>query len=186
MKASIKWLKEFVDFQLSPVELSHMLTMTGLEVEEIEDIGDDTILEIGITPNRPDCLSIRGIAREISTNLGIPLKETHVTLDEEGDGPSIIIKDPSLCPRYVSRVIYGVNSGTSPEWIIKRLESHGVRPVNNIVDITNYVLIESGHPLHAFDFDKLSENRIEVKPAGPVTDFVSLDRKNVLSEVICF
>ena len=177
MKASIKWLKEFVDFQLSTVELSHMLTMTGLEVEEIEDIVDDTILEIAITPNRPDCLCIKGIAREISTNLGIPLKETHITLDEEGDGPSIKIKDPRLCPRYVSRVIYGVNYSTSPEWIIKRLESHGVRSTNNIVDITNYVLIESGHPLHAFDIDKLSEKRIEVKKAGPVTGFETLDDK---------
>jgi phenylalanyl-tRNA synthetase beta chain len=177
MKASIKWLKEFVDFQLSPVELSHMLTMTGLEVEEIEEIGDDTIIEIGITPNRPDCLSIKGIAREISTNLGIPLKETPVALIEEGDGPVIGVEAPSLCPRYVSRVIYGVKSGISPEWIIKRLESHGIRSTNNIVDITNYVLIESGHPLHAFDFDKLSEKRIVVKPAGEVTDFETLDNK---------
>ncbi len=177
MKASIKWLKEFVDFSLSSDELSHLLTMAGLEVEEIEDVGDDTILEIAVTPNRPDCFSIKGIAREISSSLGLPFKETPVTLDEEGDGPVIEIKDTGLCPRYASRIIYDIKPGTSPEWITKRLESHGIRATNNIVDITNYILIETGHPMHAFDLDKLSGKKIVVKHAGQVTDFETLDNK---------
>src|SRR4030065_1290702 len=115
MKASIKWLKEYVDFSLSTKELSHLLTMTGLEVEGAEEIGDDTILEVAVTPNRPDCLSIRGIAREISANLGIPLKKVPLSIRmEEGGGPEIAIEDQELCTRYASRIIYGVKPGPSP------------------------------------------------------------------------
>lgn len=178
MKASINWLREFVDFSLSPKELSELLTMAGLEVEGFEEFEDDVILDIGITPNRPDCLSIRGIAREIASILELPLKDinTRVT-EEEGEGPSIEIEDTDLCSRYASRVIYGVRTGPSPEWITKRLEAHGIRSTCNIVDITNYVLLEMGHPLHAFDLDKLAGKRIVVKPAGSVKSFRTLDKE---------
>jgi len=187
MKASIKWLKEFVDFSLSPAEIANALTMAGLEVENIVPNSrdeDDSILEINVTPNRPDCLSIIGIAREVSAILGFPLKvgidsdDFVFTQKEEGMGPAIEIKDPSLCPRYSSRIVYGVKVKPSPEWISKRLESHGVRPTNNIVDITNYVLLEMGHPLHAFDLDKLTGKRIVVEVAGSVDKFLTLDNEN--------
>ncbi|MEF9475637.1 MAG: phenylalanine--tRNA ligase subunit beta [Candidatus Mariimomonas ferrooxydans] len=179
MKASIKWLKEFVDFSLTPAELANALTMAGLEVEDIvpnNEDEDDSILEISITPNRPDCLSITGIAREISAILRSPLKAEPVPVKEEdGAGPKIEIKDTNLCSRYSSRIILGVEVKPSPGWISKRLESHGIRPVNNIVDITNYVLWEMGHPLHAFDLDKLDGNSIIVKTAGSVKKFITLD-----------
>ncbi len=176
MKASIKWLKEYVDFSLSAAELSHLLTMAGLEVEGTEEVGDDIILEIAVTPNRPDCLSIRGIAREISANLGLPLKKIPISIKTEGgDGPDIQIEDRELCTRYASRIIYGVKPGPSPEWITKRLEAHGFRSSLNIVDITNYVLLEMGHPLHAFDLDRLAGKKIAVKRAGSVKEFQTLD-----------
>lgn len=176
MKVSLNWLKEFIDFSLSPEELSHTLTMVGLEVEGLEDREDDTILEVSITPNRPDCLSILGIARELSADLQIPIRYPLIAVDEDDIAPPIIeIADTHLCHRYSSRIIYGVRVGQSPEWLIKRLESHGMRSVNNIVDITNYVLLEMGHPLHAFDLDKLDGKRIVVKRVGGGSRFKTLD-----------
>lgn len=178
MKASINWLKEFVAFSVSPSEIAHALTMAGLEVEGIEPFEGDYILEINVTPNRPDCLSIIGIAREISAILGLTLTQKAVPLLKgEGEGPCIEVKDTLLCQRYSSRVIKGVKVGQSPEWISKRLELHGFRSVNNIVDITNYVLLETGHPLHAFDFDKLAGNCIVVKTAGSIDRFLTIDNK---------
>ncbi len=176
MKASYNWLKDFVDFQLPPDELGHALTMAGFEVEAIEEVDNDTVFEIGVTPNRPDCLSIRGIAREISAILDIPFMETTANVsNEEGEGPSVMIECPELCPRYSSRVIHGVKTGPSPEWISKRLESCGIRPTSNIVDITNYILLEIGQPMHAFDLDKLAGKKIIVKQAGDTNKFRTLD-----------
>lgn len=178
MKASLKWLREFVDFGLTSEEIANALTMAGLEVENIEALEDDTVLEINVTPNRPDCLSIKGIAREISAVLGLPFKDNPVLIKkEEGAGPSIEVKNANLCPRYAARVIYGVQIKPSPEWITRRLESHGIRPANNVVDITNYVLLEMGHPLHVFDLDKLAEKRIVVKKAGSTDKLVTLDNE---------
>jgi phenylalanyl-tRNA synthetase beta chain len=178
MKASVKWLREFVSFSLTPADLAHSLTMAGLEVENIEETKDDAILEIAVTPNRPDCLSIIGIAREISVILDLEHKYTPVFIrQEKGKGPSIEIRDHHLCPRYASRIIYDVKVKPSPDWILERLESHGVRPVNNIVDITNYVLIEMGHPLHAFDLDALSGKCIVIKTADSQDVFLTLDNE---------
>ena len=187
MKASIKWLKEFVDFSLTPSETADALTMAGLEVENIVPNSrdeDDSILEVNVTPNRPDCLSIRGIARELSAILRLSFKDNVISIQKEEDaGPSIEIKDTNLCPRYASRIIYGVQIKPSPERISKRLESHSIRPANNIVDITNYVLLEMGHPLHAFDLNKLAEKRIVVKTAGSADKFITLDNeKRILSK----
>jgi phenylalanyl-tRNA synthetase beta chain len=176
MKVSIKWLKEFVDFSMAPEEMADVLTMAGNEVEEIERFEDDDVLDIGVTPNRPDCLSIRGIAREISVILKSPFMDKSALIhEEEGVRPLIDIKDPDLCARYSSRIIRGVEVKPSPEWISKRLEHHGLRPVNNIVDITNYVLLEMGHPLHAFDLNKLEGKRIVVDKAGSADTFQTLD-----------
>ncbi|MBI4653908.1 MAG: phenylalanine--tRNA ligase subunit beta [Nitrospirae bacterium] len=176
MRASINWLKEFVDFSLTHREIANTLTMAGLEVEGLEEIEGDTILEVSVTPNRADCLSIKGIAREISSILSLPLKDVAVTpLNEEGEPPSINIKTPQLCRRYASRIIRGVKVGSSPQWISKRLESHGMRLINNIVDITNYVLLETGQPLHAFDLNKLAGGCIIVNTAQSVNKLLTLD-----------
>ena len=176
MKASYNWLKEFVDFNLPPDELSHTLTMAGLEVEAIEEVEGDTIFDIGITPNRPDCLSIRGIAREISAVLEIPFKDISAKIEREGgDGPVVEIENPGLCPRYSSRIITGVKPGYSTDRLSKRLKSCGIRATSNIVDITNYVLLELGQPMHAFDLDKLAGKKIVVRQVGAVNKFRTLD-----------
>jgi len=176
MKASYNWLKEFVAFDLPQKELAHVLTMAGFEVEAIEQIDDDTLFDIGITPNRPDCLSIRGIARELSAILEIPFNDIHPEItDPRGTGPKVEIGNSDLCSRYSSRLVTGVQPGPSPDWLSKRLESHGIRSTSNIVDITNYVLLEVGQPLHAFDLDKLSGKKIMVKKAGSTNKFLTID-----------
>jgi phenylalanyl-tRNA synthetase beta chain len=176
MKASYNWLKEFVDFNLSPAELGHTLTMSGLEVEATEEMDGDTIFDIGVTPNRPDCLSIRGIAREISAVLARPLKNISAEIDlTQGEDPDVEIENADLCPRYSSRIIRGVKPGPSPEWLSKRLESCGIRATSNIVDVTNFILLEIGQPMHAFDLDTLSGKKIVVREAGDVNTFTTLD-----------
>jgi len=176
MKVSIRWLQEFVDFKLSPQELSHLLTMAGLEVEASETLDGDTILDISVTPNRADCLSVLGIAREVSANLGISIKQPAVSIEEdEATSPEIEIIDTEICHRYASRIIHGVRVGKSPDWLVKRLEAHGMRSINNVVDATNYVLLEMGHPLHAFDLNRLEGRKIVVKRAGDAKRFKTLD-----------
>lgn len=139
----------------------------------------DTVLELSITPNRPDCLSILGVAREIGAITGKPL--TKGTLDcLEADPPiaemtSVTIQAPELCPRYTARLILGVKVGPSPLWLQKKLRAIGLRPINNVVDVTNYVLFELGQPLHAFDFDFLEERRILVRRANLGESFMGLD-----------
>jgi len=179
LKASFNWLKEFVDFSLAPHDLAHAMTMAGFEVEGISKIDNDAIFDVNITPNRPDCLSIIGLSREISAILEIPLKRITVELQkQEGRGPDVEVQDNKLCRRYSSRTIRGVKSASSPDWLKKRLESHGIRTSCSIVDITNYVLMEMGQPLHAFDLDKLSGQKISVKTAGTEKYFRTLDGEN--------
>jgi len=130
---------------------------------------NDTVLEIDLTPNRPDCLSHFGVAREIAALTGSPLTPPTVKIVEEGPKiatrTSVQVHEPDLCPRYTCRVIENVSIGPSPLWMQERLRAVGLRPINNVVDVTNYVLMEQGHPLHAFDYDLLSGNRIEVRRA---------------------
>jgi phenylalanyl-tRNA synthetase beta chain len=139
----------------------------------------DTIFEIGLTPNRADCLSVIGIAREIAAKLGKKVKypghdvvEGDMSINEIA---SVVIDDPELCPRYAARYIADCTIGPSPGWLVKRLNAVGVRTINNVVDVTNYVLMEYGHPLHAFDFDLLSEGRIIVRRAADGEIFKTLD-----------
>lgn len=178
MKASINWLKEFVEFDLPPDELAHSLTMAGFEVEAIETLNDDVIFDIGVTPNRPDCLSIRGLAREISAILEVPFKDIPVKINDiKGPGPTVEIENKTLCSRYSSRIVSGVKTGPSPEWLKNRLESCGIRSTSNIVDITNLVLLETGQPMHAFDLDKLDGPKIVVKQAGDLGRITTLDNE---------
>ncbi|MYH82036.1 phenylalanine--tRNA ligase subunit beta [Candidatus Poribacteria bacterium] len=140
---------------------------------------DDIVFELEITPNRPDCLSLIGVAREIRAETGNALKLPPVDLKEDETDiqktTSVTIEAPDLCPRYAARVIRGVKVGQSPAWLQQRLESVGVGVINNIVDITNFVLMEYGQPLHAFDYHKLAENRIVVRRAVENENITTLD-----------
>ena len=140
---------------------------------------DDVVFELEVTPNRPDCLSMIGVAREIRAETGNALKLPQIDFNETEtdirEMTSVTIEAPDLCPRYAARVIQGVKVGTSPEWLQQRLESVGVGVINNIVDITNFVLMEYGQPLHAFDYRKLTENRIVVRRAVAGENITTLD-----------
>lgn len=292
MIVTYNWLKEFVDFDLNPEELSHRLTMAGLEVDGMEKVGEgldsvvvarlasvdphpeadrltlcqvetgsetlqvvcgaknhkagdlvalaqvgsvlpgnfkikrskirgreslgmlcsekelglaeeaegililppgspvgepvfdilklkDVRFELGLTPNRPDCLSVVGVAREVAAMVGRRLQLPHLPLTEEGPEiaaeTSVTVSEPDLCPRYAARLIRGVRIGPSPDWLVRKVEGVGLRSINNVVDVTNYVLMELGHPLHAFDFSRLRGGRIEVKKAAEGETFTTLD-----------
>jgi phenylalanyl-tRNA synthetase beta chain len=140
---------------------------------------DDTVMDISITPNRSDCLSVVGIAREVAAICGLGLHYPTVICDETGPRADslggVTIDDPMGCPRYAARILEGVRIGPSPEWLQTCLASAGVRSINNIVDVTNYVMMELGQPLHAFDFDRLAEHRIVVRRAQPGEHFTTLD-----------
>ena len=143
---------------------------------------DDVIFDIGITPNRADCLSVIGIAREVAALFGAKMSPPTISLRETGPQAetlsSITIEDPDLCPRYAARIVQNVTIKPSPLWLRQRLEAQGVRAINNIVDVTNYVMMELGQPLHAFDYHRLQENRIVVRRARPNETFVTLDGQN--------
>ncbi|MFQ5712548.1 MAG: phenylalanine--tRNA ligase subunit beta [Candidatus Scalinduaceae bacterium] len=169
MKVSYNWLKDYVKHNFSVRELSERLTNIGLVVNTTTPIDKDFVLDIEVTSNRPDCLGFIGIAREVAAvarnELIIPDVDYATISEDIKDITNITVKDKELCPRYTARIIKNVSIGPSPEWLQKRINTIGLRPVNNIVDITNYVLMESGQPLHAFDFDKLSGEKIVVRRA---------------------
>jgi phenylalanyl-tRNA synthetase beta chain len=161
MKASIKWLKEYVEVTGGAHDLAKVLTMAGVHVAAVHQLPDDWALEFEITSNRNDCLSIIGIAREIGAVTGkkveIP-RELQPGYSLKGTGATakaINIRENGLCPRYAGRMITDVKVRTSPKWLTEKLISIGSRPVNNIVDVTNFVLFECGQPMHAFDLDKI-------------------------------
>jgi phenylalanyl-tRNA synthetase beta chain len=139
----------------------------------------DTIFEIGLTPNRADCLSVIGIAREIAAKLGKRIKFPGQIVVETGapieNSASVQVDDFHLCPRYTARYISGCRIAPSPQWLVDRLKAVGLRPINNVVDVTNYVLMEYGHPLHAFDFNLLSDGKIIVRRANEGESFTTLD-----------
>lgn len=294
MLVSLKWLKDYVDIELTPEELAHRLTMSGLEVEEIKtihpqfsgvvvarilsvkphpsadrlslcsvsdgienypvvcgaknisagdivplakvgavipggytikssllrgeksdgmlcsekelEIGDDesgimqlpkdlqlglplekalniedTVLDLNVTPNRSDCLSMTGIAREVAAITGKKIKMPTIKIKESSEDinsiASVKIIDDDLCPRYTARMIKDVKIGPSPVWMKTRLEAAGLRAINNIVDVTNFVMLEMGQPLHAFDFSFLEKGKIVVRKSTENEEFISLDGK---------
>ncbi len=177
MRVSLEWIKDFVDLTASSEEAAQRLTMSGLEIEGMENVEGDTVMEVNVTPNRPDCLNILGIARETAAAFGLPLKKPLALIRgplEKGD-VRVEIDAPDLCCRYSGRLIKGVTVGESPDWMKKRLEKCGLRAINNVVDVTNYVLLELGHPLHAFDADRISEKTIRVAKAGKGRSIRTLD-----------
>jgi phenylalanyl-tRNA synthetase beta chain len=179
MKVSLNWLKEFVEVPVDPRQLKRDLTMLGLGVESFAPAGDDWVFEVEVTTNRPDCLSHYGVAREVATLYRKPLKRLEVAVKESGAGiaseVTIEIADPGLCARYCGRVVRNVQVKPSPEWLQKRLEAVGQRPINNVADVTNYVLLELGHPLHAFDLARIRQRKIVVRRARAGEKLRTLD-----------
>jgi phenylalanyl-tRNA synthetase beta chain len=179
MFISHEWLKELTDTRLTPAELRERLTMVGLAIDAVEEHNGDAVLDVEVPSNRPDCLSHVGIAREVSViengRLRLPAAETPKTDGRSADITSVEIKDSDLCPRYAARLVRGVKIGPSPDWLVKRLEAIGQRPINNVADITNYVLHELGQPLHAFDFENLGGRRIVVRRANAGEKLKTLD-----------
>jgi len=169
MKISLNWLKEFVDVTADPRELRRDLTTIGLNTESYVQVGNDWVFDVEVTTNRPDCLSHYGVAREVAALYRLPLERLVFPVKESvapAQGEiSIEIAAPDLCARYCGRVIANVQVKPSPEWLRKRLEAVGQRPINNVADATNYVLLELGHPLHAFDLARVRQRKIVVRRA---------------------
>jgi len=184
MVFSYNWLQSFFKKNLpKPERLAEILTLYFAEVEEIKKVGKDFILDIDIRPNRaPDCFSHLGIAREISAILNYKLQISDCKFIEEKKIKTknlidLEVKNVQDCPRYTARVIFDVKIGPSPRWLAERLEVCGLRPINNVVDITNYVMLETGQPLHAFDLDKISKRKIIVRRAKNGEKISTLDEK---------
>jgi phenylalanyl-tRNA synthetase beta chain len=179
MKISLDWLNEYVKVDLPLPELLERLTMIGLVAEKAQEVGGDHVLEVETYANRPDTLGHIGIAREVAAMTGAPLiprKWPVVELEEKtADLTDVQILDEALCPRYCGLLIRGVAVGPSPDWLRTRIEAMGLRTVNNVVDVTNYVLFATGQPIHAFDFRKLAGGRIVVRRAMKGEKFRSLD-----------
>lgn len=162
MKISRKWLQKFFDTELPDTDtLVQSLTFHAFEVDGVENFDGDEIIDVKVTPNRGhDCLSHRGIAKEVGAILNIkigsdPLSETPL-LEPVSDKVSVLVEDKKMCPRYIASYMEGIKVGPSPKWLKEKLEAVGQRSINNIVDITNFVMLNIGQPLHAFDADKLS------------------------------
>ena len=179
MNISYNWLRELTGVTLEPRELAERLTMLGLAVEVVHEADDDLVLEIDLTSNRPDCLSHLGVAREVAAAMGgevtLPVGASVRTEGLASSYTAVEIRDVDLCPRYAGRIVRGVRIEPSPPWLVKRLEAIGQRPINNVADITNYVLHEQGQPLHAFDLAKLSGDRIVVRRAHAGEKLKTLD-----------
>ncbi len=179
MFISYEWLKEFTETTLRPDELRERLTMVGLAIDAVEEHNGDAVLDVEVPSNRPDCLSHVGVAREVAViekgEMHLPAPADVKTQGRSKEFTSVEIKDTDLCPRYAARLVRGVKIGPSPDWLAKRLETIGQRPINNVADITNYVLHELGQPLHAFDVEKLGGRRIVVRRATPGEKLKTLD-----------
>jgi phenylalanyl-tRNA synthetase beta chain len=179
MKISLEWLGDHLPGTVSPEQAGEALTHGGFPVENIDAFGDDHVLDVEVTSNRGDLLSHVGVARELSALLNREHRQV-VPKAAESSTPassvtSVAIEAPELCPHYTARVIRNVKVGPSPTWLARRLEAVGVRPISNVVDVTNYVMFEMGQPLHAFDFDRLGGRRIVVRRARAGEKLVTID-----------
>ncbi len=177
MNISYNWLKNLIDIEMSVDEVAAALTRVGLAVEGVHPHGDDFVLDIDLTSNRPDCLSHLGVAREfqVIADRGLRIADFKAQKPKTEDQTLVSIQDPDLCHRFTGRVIRNVKIAASPKWLIDRLEAIGERAINNVADITNYVMHELGQPMHSFDLDKLAENRIVVRRAKNGETIMTLD-----------
>ena len=182
MRIPFNWLKEFVDIKIPAAEIAEKVTMSGLEAFVVEHSKDgEPILEVDILPNRGDCNSVLGTAREVAAVLNLKVKAKKPKVKKLSKKSNSVIgvevRDKKLCPRYMARVIEGVTVKDSPDWLKKRLIDSGLRPINNIVDVTNYYLLELGQPMHAFDYDLIEGKKIIVRHAAPKEKIKTLDNE---------
>jgi len=179
MKVSLNWLNDYIEIGDSVDEIAEILSNLGLPCEGIEHLDGDTVIDVEVTSNRGDCLSLLGIARELAAATGKELKTPDVAPAESGkdvtEFAGVEIAEPELCGRYTARIIEGVKIGPSPDWLRKRVEAVGLRTVNNVVDATNYAMMETGQPPHAFDYDKIADGKIIVRKAVAGERIVSID-----------
>ena len=180
MIVSWDWLTDYVDLKMDHDDLVDRLTMSGLNHEGTETVAADKAIDLEVTSNRPDCLGHVGVAREISVLYDLPMKvsdpQPKVSKESINDVCRVEIKSEN-CFRYTARLLRGVKVGSSPDWLKNRLATIGVEPVNNVVDVTNYVMFEIGQPLHAFDFQKIAGGKIVVRDAKQDESFEAIDHK---------
>lgn len=190
MIVSWNWLKEYVRLDMPVETLTDRLMMAGLNLEEVDDVEGDMAIDLEVTSNRPDCLSHIGVAREVGVlfdrALTLPPAAPAAKGPAVGSLATVEITALDLCPQYIARVVKNVRIGPSPEWMQRRLKTLGIRPINNVVDITNYVLMECSQPLHAFDFGKLRGGKIIVRRAREGEKMAAIDRRDyVLTSEMC-
>lgn len=187
MIISRRWLADYVALPDSTAELTRRLTLSGLNLEEFHDVSEglsqpDVAIDLEVTSNRPDCLGHIGVAREVAVLFRQPLQIPAATVAESGPPASgsvtVRIDCEDLCPEYHARLIRGVRIGPSPAWLRDKLAAVGINSVNNVVDITNYVMLECGQPLHAFDFDRLKGSQIIVRRAAPGEKIRAIDQRD--------
>src|SRR5713101_1351786 len=190
MKVVFNWLKDFVDVKAPVQEVASRLALSGTNIGGIEQGPHGPILEADLTTNRPDCLGHYGIAREVAAVFRVPLKpflsKPPESAAKASDAVRVEIAAPELCGRFTARVIRGVKIQPSPAWLRERLEALGQASINNVVDATNYVMLELGHPLHAFDYDLVAEHRLVIRKARPGEKMKTLDGiERALSPNVC-
>ncbi len=190
MIVSWNWLKEYVRLDMPVETLTERLMMAGLNLEDVADVEGDFAVDLEVTSNRPDCLSHIGVAREVGVLFDRALQRPPATPVAKGPAvgslATVEISALDLCPQYIARLVRHVRIAPSPEWMQRRLKTVGIRPINNVVDITNYVLMECSQPLHAFDFGKLRGGKIVVRRAGEGEKIAAIDqREYVLNSEMC-
>jgi phenylalanyl-tRNA synthetase beta chain len=179
MKVVYNWLKDFVDVTASPDDLASRLALSGTNIGGVEKGPHGAVIDAEVSSNRPDCLGHHGIAREVAAIYKLPLKpvlpKPAEGSAEASDAVQVEIQAPELCGRFTARVIRGVKVQPSPPWLRERLEASGVASISNVVDISNYVMLELGQPLHTYDYDKVRDHRIVVRKAKPAEKITTLD-----------
>ena len=179
MKISLEWLSDYIKIDKSAEQIAEILSNLGFPCEGIEKLDNDAVIDVEVTSNRGDCLGYIGVARELAAATGAKLIMPQVELDESDkevtELAGVQIDEPGLCGRYTARIIEGVKVGPSPDWLRRRLEAIGMRSVSNVVDATNYAMMETGQPPHAFDYDKVAQGKIIVRKALAGERIVSID-----------
>jgi phenylalanyl-tRNA synthetase beta chain len=179
MKVVYNWLKDFVDVAATPQELASRLALSGTNIGGVENGAHGAVIEAEVSSNRPDCLGHYGIAREVAAIYKLPLKHVSPKPAESAakasDAVKVEIQTPELCGRFTARVIRNIKIQPSPKWLKDRLEASGVASISNVVDVSNYVMLELGHPLHTFDYDKVRDHKIVVLRAKPGEKIKTLD-----------
>ena len=182
MKVVYNWLKDFVDVTASPDELASRLALSGTNIGGVEKGPHGAVIDAEVSSNRPDCLGHYGIAREVGAIYRLPLKQVSPkppeTSAKAADAVRVDIEAPELCGRYTARVIRGVKIQPSPAWLRERLEASGVASISNVVDISNFVMLELGHPLHTYDYDKVRDHRIVVRRAKFAAEMIPAGKSN--------